>query len=140
MNQKTAQIIFITFNLLALPIVAFVFYEFYQVNSAISRLDETIPFDSGLYYLLLASVFWVMGIIQYVGKKGGQGKQYVEKYASVMLVGWFIGILVSANLIPFYLQEKINKLAYIPCDDPREVSRLAKGVSIIYSKTDCNDL
>jgi len=140
MNQKTAQIIFVIFNLLALPIVAFTGYEFCTVNAAINQKNEIIPFDTGIYYLLLASVFWIMALIQTVGKRGEQGAKLVEKYASMILIGWFIFMLAAANAIPYYLQGRIQNLGYYTCDDPKEISRIARGSSIIYSKNKCDML
>ncbi len=140
MDQKSAQIVFVIFNLLAIPVVIFAFYEYFQVNAAMVRKDEVIPFDTGTYYLLLASIFWVMWVIQYIGKRDESGARFVDKYANFILIGWVIGILVLANLVPYYLQEKIHKLGYIACDDPREISRIAKGASILYSKAGCANL
>jgi len=140
MNQKTAQIIFVVFNLLALPIAAFTVYEFYTVNAAIGQKKEVIYFDSGTYYLLLITVFWVMSAIQYTGKNSTRGMKLVKKYAGLILIGYFIGMLILANVIPYYFQSKFTQSGYYPCDDPKEISRMARGSSIIYSKVACSEI
>ena len=88
MNKKTAQIIFIILNILSLFAVAYVIYDFININDAITLKEKVIPFDSGVYYFLLMSVFSVLGIIQYVGLKNSESK--VFKYANQVLVLWFM--------------------------------------------------
>ena len=135
MNKKTAQIIFIILNILSVFAVAYVIYDFLNINDAIALKEKVIPFDSGVYYFLLMSVFWVLGFIQYVGLKNSESK--VFKYANPVLVLWFMLMLFFANLIPFYLINKFETAGYIKCDDKSEISRVSKGESVFYKKGGC---
>lgn len=69
MTQKSAQVIFIIFNFLAIFSVTYAAYDFINITSAVKKQEEIIPFDSGTYYLLLMSVFWLLSVIQYAGLK-----------------------------------------------------------------------
>jgi len=135
MTQKTAQLIFIIFNIIALFAVAYTIYDFINVINAIEAQVRVIPFDSGTYYLLLMSVFWVLSIIQYAGLKNKQAR--LLKYGNQFLVAWFLLMLLLANLIPSYLSSTLEKADYVKCVDPREISRIAKGESSYYTKNDC---
>lgn len=135
MTQKTAQIIFLAFNFIAILAVAYAVYDFIRVTAAVDRSEEVLPFDSGTYYLLLMSVFWVLSIIQYVGLKNKHAR--LVKYSNQILIGWFLSMLLLANLIPNYLSNKIEDAGYIKCIDPREISRVSKGESILYIKGSC---
>jgi len=140
MKQKTAQIIVEFLNILAFFAVGYAIYEFYTVNSAISNKATSIPFDTGTYYLLLISVVWLMRIIQYSALRSTKVTKYIEKHGNQLVIGWFIGTLVLANLIPYYLQSKLEENEYLACHDPAEISRAAKGESLIYTKSDCGSL
>lgn len=140
MTQKTAKWILMFFNLISTPTVGYTVYVFYSNYTAINAHKQTIPMDSGTYYLLLMSLFWLLAIIQYMGQKNERGKRWVGKYAGATLIFWFIGNLILANLLPYYLQNKAENLGYIKCDDPREINRTARGASYIFTTTGCADI
>ena len=135
MNQKIAQRIFIFFNIIAVVLVAYVVNDFVSINSAIIDKEKIIPFDSGIYYFLLMTVFWVFSVIQYAGLKKKESK--ILKYANKIIVVWFVFILFLANLIPYYLSNKIEISGYVKCDDPSEISRVVKGESSLYKLDGC---
>ena len=135
MDPKKAQIFFVIANILAFPVVGYAFYDFYVVKTALANGELQIPFDSGIYYLLLGSVFWVLLVIQTIGRKNPNSK--LLKYASPILVIWFISILVLANVLSAYLVGEFESAGYVKCDDPAEVSRVSRGESSIYVKGSC---
>ena len=135
MTQKTAQIIFVIFNLIAILAIAYSAYDFISVSDAVEKREDVVPFDSGTYYLLLMSLFWVLSIIQYAGLKNKQAS--LLKYGNQISVGWFLFMLLLANLIPNYLSNKLEDAGYIKCVDPQEISRVAKGESNLYIKGSC---
>lgn len=135
MTQKNAQIIFVIFNVLAGFAVSYVIYDFVAVNNAIRSKGKIIPFDTGTYYYLLGTVFWVLSIIQYVGLNNKETK--LLKYSNFILVIWFILMLFLANIIPYYLSNKMEDAGYEKCDDPGEISRVAKGESNFYKLSGC---
>jgi len=135
MTQKTAQVIFIIFNILAIFSVTYALYDFINITSAVKKQEEIILFDSGTYYLLLMSVFWVLSLIQYAGLKNKLAS--LLKYANQALLAWFLMMILLANLIPGYLSDKLEAAGYTKCDDPREISRVSKGESSFYIKSGC---
>lgn len=135
MSQKTAQIIFVILNILSVFAVAYAVYDFTSIITAIEKKEELIPFDSGTYYLLLMSVTWVLSIIQYLGLKNKYSR--LLRLANQTLVIWFVFMLLLANLIPNFLSNKLEEAGYSKCDDPREISRVAKGESSYYLKRGC---
>ncbi len=135
MTQKNAQIIFIVFNIVAIFLVAYVVDDFVSVNKAIIDKEETIPFDSGIYYFLLMTVFWVFSVIQYVGLKKKESK--ILKFASQISIIWFVFMLFLANLIPYHLENKLEIVGYEKCTDPKEISRVVKGENSLYKLDGC---
>lgn len=137
MTKKTAQITFIILNILAFLSIYFVFIEHIRILSGIDEHKIQIPFDSGVYYLLLMSVVWLFSIIQYVGLRNSES--LLVKYANQVSIAWFIFTLVLANLLPFYIKGKLEDAGYSECSDPREISRVARGESNIYSLEKCKN-
>ena len=135
MTQKNAQIIFIAFNLIAAFLVVYIINDFVSISSALIDKEKTIPFDSGIYYFLLMTVFWVFSFIQYAGLKCKESK--VLKYANQIAIVWFVLMLILANLIPYYLSNNMETSGYVKCDDPSEISRVVKGESSLYKLDGC---
>lgn len=137
MNPKLAQILFLITCVIAVPVVGYAFYDFFVVKTALANGEQQVPFDSGTYYLLLGSIFWVLLVVQIVGKRNPNSK--ILRYASPAIIIWFIAMLVLANVIPSYLESKLESAGYVRCDDPAEFSRVSKGASSIYVKGSCPD-
>lgn len=135
MTGKTAQKIFIIFNLLAFVAVGYAVSDFIFVLSSIRAEQDVIPFDTGVFYLLLMSIFWVMSIIQFSGHRNEQSK--ILKYANQLAIGWFLFMMLLANLVPYYLTLKLEDAGYVGCDDPKEISRVGRGESYLYIRQDC---
>lgn len=81
------------------------------------------------------TVFWIFSVIQYAGLKKKESK--VLKYANQITIVWFVFMLILANLIPYYLSNKIEISGYVKCDDPSEISRVTKGESSLYKLGGC---
>lgn len=137
MDKKTAQIIFVVLNIIAVPAVGYGIYDYISVSSAIAQGSNIIPFDSGTYYLFLMSLFWVLSIIQMIGLKNPQ--QQPPRYSNQIVIFWFVAMLIVANLIPYNLQQKFEMAGYTKCDDPREISRISRGESSVYTKKACRE-
>ena len=136
MSPRTAQVVFIVFNILAIFAVAYVLKNYIEVNNAISGKVPVIPFDTGTYYLLLMSVFWWMSVLQFVGSRNG--KSSLLKYGNQILVVWFVLMLMLANMIPFSITNKMETAGYVKCEDSREISRVSKGESSYFTLGGCN--
>lgn len=138
MNQKTAQRIFIFFNIVAVILIAYVVDDFISIFSSVDAKKDKINFDSGIYYFFLITIFWVFSLIQYVGLRNGESS--IVKYANQITVVWFIFTLILANLLPLYVTGKLEEAGYNKCTDTREISRVAKGESSIYSLEKCRNV
>ena len=136
MNQKTAQIVFFIFNLLAVIAVYYAIEDFISVLTSLSDAKDQIDFDSGTYYLLLMSIFWVLSFIQYAGLENSESA--ISRYASQIVIGWFLIMLVAANVIPSYLENQLESAGYVKCADPDEVARLGRGESSVYMILNCH--
>ena len=140
MNQRSARMALILLNILSFPLFVYAIYEFASNYSAITHHEKLIHMDSGTYYLLLTSIFWLLPIIEYIGLRNDQGRKWVDKYAGAIVIFWFIVMLILANFLPYILHSKAINSGYLQCKDPREVNRTARGSSYIYSLNGCNSV
>ncbi len=138
LRTKTANKALLFLAFLGLAAVGYLVYDFVHVKLSIEEGRPSVYFDTGTYYLALASVFPVLVVIQITGKN--KDPQRVARYASPLLVVWFIACLLLANIVPRYLTKTLENASYNECKDPREVSRLFPGGSYIYTKLTCEDL
>ncbi len=137
MNPKLAQYIFILLNVLAIPCLILPILTILRVWQEATDDQAFITFDSGEFYLLIMTVFWVMALIQYAGLKGKFPK--LIQNATGAMIGWLAFTLILANLIPSTLTNHIEQAGYQQCDIPKERARIAKGEELIFSK-DCQKL
>ena len=133
MSQRTAQIILWVINLLALAGAVWCVQDFIRVRYAIQAGMDSIPFDSGRYYVLLATVFWVLTLIQYVGLK--RGVAAISGWAAPATIVWFAGTLALAYFVPSFMSDELTSAGYHAVDDPSEVSRISRGASLIFVKS-----
>ena len=125
----------IVLNVLAIPAVLFAIYEPIRIYEALEINADIIPFDSGTYYFLLASILWLISALEFIESKWQPS--WLAHRASHFIAGWFIFCLILANIIPYYLEQKITDAGYISCHNQDEISRVAKGESLIFQKLDC---
>ncbi|WP_372625389.1 hypothetical protein [Arsukibacterium sp.] len=138
MSPKTVQLAFIGLNLLACLAISYLGYDIYRVEYALQQRAEVIAYDSGISFLLLSSVIWALSFIQYMGLR--QSKNIVCKHASMFLVAWFVATLVIAYSIPQLQKSRFSKASYVACDNPKSISRISRGESLIYVKSNDNQL
>lgn len=101
-----------------------------SVTSELAVKQPVIPLDIGIGYLLLMSVFWLLSLVQFVGRRNKQ--HFVIRWSNQQGIGWFIATLLLAYFIPVLLQGRLQQAGYIPCDDPQVVSRISRGASLIF--------
>jgi len=130
MNRKTAQLLLGVFNLLAIVAVIYVINDYLRVTDAIHQKHTEIDFDSGIYYLLLMSVFWPITAVEFIGLVNAQHR--LVQHSQVVIIAWFIVMLILSHIIPYQLTHKMQGAGYIAYDDPAEISRVSKGESLIY--------
>jgi len=130
MSPKVAQRVFLLFNVVAVLVVAYVVRDIVNVTSELAGKQPVIPLDTGIGYLLLMSVFWLLSLVQFVGRRNKQ--HFVIRWSNQLVIGWFIATLLLAYFIPVLLQGRLQQAGYIPCDDPQVVSRISRGASLIF--------
>lgn len=132
MSERKALIVLWGASLLALFGTVWCLQDFLRVHDAMQEGTDTIPFDSGRYYVLLTTVFWVLTLIQYVGLK--RGVAAISGWAAPVTIAWFAGTLALAHFVPNHLIDDLTSAGYKAVDDPREVSRISRGTSLIFVK------
>jgi len=135
MKKKPPVFFLFAMSVAALFAVVYALYDAISVINAITNNQNIIPYDSGIYYLLLLSVFWLMSFIEYTGRKNGL--ESVSTYAGKSIVIWFLATLLLANIIPWYLQHEFDTHEYFACHDPAEINRVTRGESFIMKKGAC---
>lgn len=130
MSPIVAQRVFLLFNLIAVLAVAYVVNDIIAVTSGLAEQWSVIPLDTGISYLLLMSIFWLLSLIQFVGRRNKQ--HFVIRWSNQLVIGWFIATLLLAYVIPLILQQQLRQAGYIACDDPQVVSRVSRGASLIF--------
>jgi hypothetical protein len=130
MSPEVAQRIFLLFNLVAVLAVAYFVHDIVFVTSELANKQPVIPLDTGISYLLLMSVFWLLSLVQYVGRRNKQ--HFVIRWSNQLVIGWFIATLLLAYFIPVFLQARLQQAGYIPCDDAQVVSKISRGASLIF--------
>ena len=132
MSQRMAHAILWLLDLLALAGVLWCVQDFMRVQSALASGASPIPLDSAIYDLLMGSVLWLMTGIQIVGLKRGQTA--VARWASPVILAWFAATLVLANVLPDRLADTPTAAGYHAIDDPREISHVSRGASVVFVK------
>jgi hypothetical protein len=135
MSKKTAKIMIIILNLLAIPAVLFTVYDAIRIYDSVEFNVDIIPFDTGTYYFLLASILWIISALEIIQSKW-PAKWFAQR-TSQLIAGWFIFCLIFANIIPYHLEKKLTDAGYVSCHNQDEISRVAKGESLIFQKSDC---
>lgn len=130
MSPTVAQRVFLLFNLLAVLAVVYAVHDIVSVASKLIKQEPLIPLDTGISYLLLMSVFWILSLIQFIGLRNKQ--HFILKWSNQLVISWFIAALLLAYVIPLMLQQQLNRAGYMPCKDPQVVSRVSRGASLIF--------
>lgn len=130
MSPKTAQLVFVFLNILAVFAVGYLVYDIYRVEQALQQQQPVIAYDSGVSALLLMSIFWLLSVVQYTGLK--HKTSVIYRHAGLLLISWFIGSVMIAYLIPFMQKNRFEHAGYFPCSNPASISRVARGSSLIY--------
>ena len=146
MNRTLGKILFLLFFIISIPASLYPFYESGIALSEFNRGAKAIEFDSGVFYMCLVSIFWPAALIHFCGmqylrdQKGKSNKisQWIYVNATKISISWFIASLILANIAPFLILRKFENAGYIKCDDPREVSRISRGRSLILVKGNCD--
>ncbi|SEA80273.1 hypothetical protein [Alkalimonas amylolytica] len=130
MKPKTAQLVFVFLNILAVFAVGYLVYDICRVEQALQQQQPVIAYDSGVSAVLLMSIFWLLSLVQYTGLK--HKTSIIYRHAGLLLMGWFIGSVIIAYLIPFAQKNRFEYAGYFPCSNPASISRVARGSSLIY--------
>lgn len=134
MTSRTASLVLIVFDILAIGGLVYCYNEHVSLMNQINSRAKQIVFDSGLYYGSMASI---MLLIQFILLFAFLFKSKVKKLpASGIAVFWFIGCLLFANLMPLYIESVISDAGYHQCGDT-VYHRTSKGGNTHYSLSKC---
>ena len=134
MTNKTANWVLVFFDLLALGSLYFLFHEHIAVISNLNNKADQIIFDTGLYYLILFTIFPLIRIVQltvFISK----AKNY-QKEVNIIFITWFILCLVFANLFPYQVKSDLRIAGYHYCGN-KDTHRISRGSSTIYLLSEC---
>ncbi|MDH5409596.1 MAG: hypothetical protein OEZ33_09000 [Gammaproteobacteria bacterium] len=135
MTQKQAQIIFIILNISAFFFIWAYVSEIISILTALAEKKPRIPFEYGVFYFFIATIFWLLAIIQYYGKRDKNSFWY--KYAGKLLVYWFVFCLLLANAVPIYIKNKISNAGYAECQNPNHSPRALNYGSLVFILGKC---
>ena len=121
------------FTLLAIVAFGYCVYDFVTFFGALKNQQATIVIDSGSYYLLIMSIFFLFSFVSIFGKKAWAAK--LVKNIVVVMIVWFIGALSLGYLTPVYLQSKLEASGYTKMESKKDSSRLYIGESLVYQKS-----
>lgn len=117
--------------LLSFPLLYFFVWD--PVNDLLIAMElqkDSIEFDSGSFYYLLITVFWLFLLIEIFGHS-----RIVQKHKdklSLIIIGWFAVSLIISFMAPYTLNQKLDRAGYSACTDPSEISRISPGRKLIY--------
>ena len=134
MTPETANYGLLFFDALASSGLYFMLREHLGVISQMYSHSERIVFDTGLYYLLLFSIFPLMRIVQAVILIA-KAKDY-HKNLNLLFVAWFILCLILANVIPYKIKKDLIASGYHYCGQ-MELHRISRGSNTIYQLSEC---
>lgn len=123
---------FWTMNVAALFAVVYVFYDISKIMNSIRNDEPAIPYDSGTYYLLILTVFWLFTYLEYKGLR--EGLAAVRKSMNKAVTIWFAITVILGFVIPLKLEDRFETSGYQAAPNPDEISRISIGRSIIYTK------
>lgn len=138
MSRRWAHIGFGAFFLAATAAMVYLAAETIQLYRALARESETIRFDSGLYYVLLASVFWLGAWMEIHGRINP--KAFVIRYGSQVAVAWFTISLALAHVIPYIIVRHLESAGYIRCavvEDTQHVGDRGERMIWVKSRQSC---
>lgn len=131
MTPRTANLVLLGFDIFALGCLFLLYVEHSKLISSIEGNTYSILFDTGIYYLILATLFPLIRLIQayvYFSK----AKHY-QKTVCIALITWLCFCLAFANLLPRHIKSALNKAGYSYCGD-KPSSRLSFGAYEKYRK------
>lgn len=131
MPIKLAKGIFIFLICISIPAALFPFYEFFRVIIATQKHASQIEFDSGIFFLLLMSEFWLFCFIEYSGIHR-KYPVFIKKYAAKMIIYWFITSLALAYTAPYLLVTQLERKGYQKCAVEPYPSRISRGEAKLY--------
>lgn len=129
MSQRLANAILWLFNLLVLLWVIWCARHYIRLTDALANGAPAIPFDGGIYHLLLPTVLWVLTVVQIVVLK--RGGTMAPSWVFPVIIAWFIGTLALANILPSWLAADLAAAGYHAIDDPQEIARVSRGASLV---------
>ena len=131
MTPRTANLILLGFDIFALGCLFLLYVEHSKLISSIEGNTQSIILDTGIYYLILATLFPLIRLIQaYVYFT--RARRY-QKTVCIALITWLCFCLAFANLLLRHIKSALNATGYSHCGD-KPSNRLSFGAYEEYRK------
>lgn len=134
-STRVAYSILTLFLALSVVAVWFVLSDFYQARSQLQDGAELVVVDTGLFYLLVLSVFWPIFAAELIGRRVARAR--LVKPLTITLVVWFVASASLAHLLGAELQGHARKLGYSVCPHPDDRYRTFLGKTLMLSSGPC---
>lgn len=135
MSPRLAYSISTFFLALSFAGVWFVLTDFYQARSQLQDGVELVVVDTGLFYILVLSVFWPIFAAELIGRRVAPGR--LAKPLTIVLVIWFVGSASLAYLLGAKLQGDADASGYSVCLHPDDRYRTFLGKTLVFSLDSC---
>ena len=129
MKNKTANWMLLIFDLFAIGGLSYLFFEHFSVMSKIDKRIYTIEVDTGVYCLILLSIFPLLRIIQLyllVTKK-----KHYHNTLNIFFIFYFIFCLSFAYLCPGYVTSRLVNAGY-QYHSQDQLHRVSRGTTKLF--------
>lgn len=141
MSPTTAKYLLYAFAALSVPVTVYPIWITTYLYQAITHGDTQINFTTSDYYFCVASIFWPMAMIEYLGqrtkKDDNKKPHWLIKHAGGVIMSWFFTCLTIGLAGGWAVPKILEKNSYHSCPNPDSISRTGPGQSLIFSLTPC---
>ena len=137
MSPRVARLVFIGLVLISIPVGLYPLWMIYQLAESVAARAAFIPLDTGLFYGLLATVFWPMYWLESAGRHEDAQSLRPAWLTAKLIIVWFVVALVAVNGLIYAAQSALQSRGYTACENPLSINRTGRGESLIYSLNGC---
>jgi len=145
MSPSVARKSFLLILLVSVPCALYPFWVTFTLYQGVANKADSISFDSASYYLLLASVFWPMALLECCGRNPdlkciASICSRVRRHAGAIIMGWFVACLIFGTIGMWVAPVLLEGRGYTACENANSISRVSKGESLIFVLGSCTDM
>ena len=137
MSPRVAKLVFIGLVLISIPVGLYPLWMIYQLTESVTARASVIRLDTGLFYCLLATVFWPMYWLESTSSRKDADSASPSCLTAKFIVAWFVVVLVVVNGLIYTAESALESRGYTACKNPLSINRTSRGESLIYSLHGC---